>query len=89
MLSFFFVANYALSYASLFRLRTNEPDAHRPYPRLGIPWTSALALMASAAFLLSSLGLDLKNAIQQHEWWPPPPPLLAFAILLVSYPLFA
>ena len=88
MLSFFFVANYALSYASLFRLRTNEPDANRPYRAWGYPWTSALALIASAAFLLSSLGLDLKNAIQQHEWWPPPPPLLAFAILLVSYPLF-
>jgi len=92
MLSFFFVANYTLSYASLFRLRKHEPDTPRPYRAWGYPWTSALALIASAVFLIASLGLDFKNAIFQHdllhEWWPPPPPMLAFIILLVSYPLF-
>jgi APA family basic amino acid/polyamine antiporter len=88
MLSFFFVANYTLSYASLFLLRKREPDAPRPYRAWGYPWTSAIALIASAAFLVASLGMDLKNAIQQGVWWPPPPPMLAFIILLVSYPLY-
>lgn len=88
MLSFFFVANYTLSYASLFRLRKTEPDVPRPYRAWGYPWTSAIALIASAVFLIASLGMELKNAIQQGQWWPPPPPVLAFIILLVSYPLY-
>ena len=88
MLSFFFVANYTLSYAALFLLRKREPDLARPYRAWGYPWTSALALAASAIFLIASLGLDLKTAIQQHEWWPPPPPMLAFIILVLSYPLY-
>ena len=88
MLSFFFVANYTLSYASLFRLRKREPHVPRPYRAWGYPWTSAIALIASAVFLVASLGMDFKNAIQQGQWWPPPPPMLAFIILLVSYPLY-
>lgn len=88
MLSFFFVANYTLSYASLFLLRRREPDAPRPYRAWGYPWTSALALLASAVFLISSLALDFKTAVLQGQWWPPPAPMLAFIILLLSYPLF-
>jgi APA family basic amino acid/polyamine antiporter len=88
MLSFFFVANYTLSYASLFVLRRREPDLPRPYRAWGYPWTSAIALISSAVFLVVSLAMDFKTAIQQGEWWPPPPPMLAFIILLVSYPLF-
>jgi APA family basic amino acid/polyamine antiporter len=76
MLSFFFVANYALSYASLFQLRKREPDAPRPYRAWGYPWTSAIALAASAIFLVASLATDRSNAP------------LAFLILALSYPIY-
>ncbi len=88
MLFFFFVANYTLSYVALFLLRRREPDAPRPYRAWGYPWTSALALAASAIFLISSLALDFKTAVLQGQWWPPPAPMLAFIILVLSYPLF-
>ena len=76
MLSFFFVANYTLSYASLFILRRREPDMPRPYRAWGYPWTTGIALIASAIFLVASLVEDHGNAP------------IAFAILLVSYPVF-
>jgi len=76
MLSFFFVANYTLSYASLFILRRREPDMPRPYRAWGYPWATGIALIASAIFLVASLVEDRSNAP------------IAFAILLVSYPVF-
>ncbi|HLZ12360.1 MAG TPA: APC family permease [Candidatus Acidoferrum sp.] len=76
MLSFFFVANYTLSYASLFRLRKREPDLPRPYRAWGYPWTSGVALAASGMFLIASLATDRENAP------------LAFIILAVSYPIY-
>jgi APA family basic amino acid/polyamine antiporter len=76
MLSFFFVANYTLSYAAMIRLRKREPDLPRPYRAWGYPWTSILAFAASIIFLIASLATDRSNAP------------LAFLILLVSYPIF-
>ena len=76
MLSFFFVANYTLSYASLFMLRKREPDMPRPYRAWGYPWTTGIALAASAIFLIASLLEDRDNAP------------IAFAIMLLSYPVF-
>jgi APA family basic amino acid/polyamine antiporter len=76
MLSFFFVANYTLSYTSVFLLRKREPEMPRPYRAWGYPWTTGIALVASAIFLVSSLLEDRSNAP------------IAFVILLLSYPLF-
>ena len=76
MLSFFFVANYTLSYTSLFVLRKREPAMPRPYRAWGYPWTTGAALIASGAFLIASLWADRSNAP------------LAFGLLIVSYPLF-
>ncbi|PYU73891.1 MAG: APC family permease [Acidobacteria bacterium] len=76
MLSFFFVANYALSYASLFVLRNREPEMARPYRAWGYPWSTGLALGASVLFLAGSILTDQKNA----PW--------ALAILALSYPVF-
>lgn len=76
MLSFFFVANYTLSYISLFRLRQREPELARPYRAWGYPWTTGAALIASGMFLAGSLLTDQRNAP------------LAFIILLVSYPVY-
>jgi APA family basic amino acid/polyamine antiporter len=76
MLSFFFVANYTLSYASLFLLRRKEPTMVRPYRAWGYPWTTGIALVASAIFLVGSIVTDQKNA----PW--------ALAMLVLSYPVF-
>jgi len=76
MLSFFFVANYMLSYASLFLLRRREPQMPRPYRAWGYPWTTGMALAGSAAFLFGSLLTDRQNAP------------LALGMLILSYPVF-
>jgi len=76
MLSFFFVANYALSYASLFVLRKREPEMVRPYRAWGYPWMAGIALVASVLFLAGSILTDQKNA----PW--------ALAALVLSYPVF-
>jgi APA family basic amino acid/polyamine antiporter len=76
MLSFFFVANYTLSYSSLFLLRRKEPQMARPYRAWGYPWTTAIALVLSWIFLGGSIATDQKNA----PW--------ALAMLVLSYPVF-
>lgn len=76
MLSFFFVANYTLSYTSLFVLRKKEPEMARPYRAWGYPWTTGIALLASVIFLVGSILTDRKNA----PW--------ALGLLILSYPVF-
>jgi len=76
MLSFFFVANYTLTYTSLFVLRKREPQMDRPYRAWGYPWTTAIALGGSVLFLVASIATDRQNA----PW--------ALAILILSYPVF-
>jgi APA family basic amino acid/polyamine antiporter len=76
MLSFFFVANYTLTYTSLFVLRKREPQMNRPYRAWGHPWTTGIALGGSALFLIGSILTDRKNA----PW--------ALAILILSYPVY-
>ena len=88
MLSFFFVANYTLSYSSLFVLRKREPQMERPYRAWGYPWTTAIALGASILFLIASIAPDLNTVVRTGKLWPPSPATLALAILLLSYPIF-
>jgi len=76
MLSFFFVANYTLSYASLFVLRKREPNMPRPYRAWGYPWTTGIALVGSVLFLGGSVITDQHNAP------------LALLLLVCSYPVF-
>ena len=76
MLSFFFVANYTLSYFSLFWLRKKEPQLARPYRAWGYPWSTGIALTASVLFLIGSIVTDQKNAP------------LALGMLVLSYPVF-
>jgi APA family basic amino acid/polyamine antiporter len=76
MLSFFFVANYTLSYFSLFALRKREPQMARPYRAWGYPWSTGIALGASVLFLIGSIVTDQKNAP------------LALSMLVLSYPVF-
>ena len=76
MLSFFFVANYTLTYTSLFVLRKKEPQMDRPYRAWGYPWTTGVALGGSVLFLVGSIVTDQDNA----PW--------ALAMLVLSYPVY-
>jgi APA family basic amino acid/polyamine antiporter len=88
MLAFFFVANYALSYVSLFALRKREPQMARPYRAWGYPWTTGIALLASVVFLAASIVTDLKSSLATGHFWPPSPAVLALGVLALSYPVF-
>jgi len=76
VLAFFFVANYALSFISVFVLRRREPDKTRPYRAWGYPWTTALALLGSIAFLIGAIASDTWNSVY------------ALLLLTASYPVF-
>jgi APA family basic amino acid/polyamine antiporter len=76
VLAFFFVANYALSFISVFVLRWREPDRERPYKAWGYPWTTGLALVGSVVFLVGAIKSDRENS------------LYAVLLLALSYPVF-
>ena len=76
VLAFFFVANYILSFISLFVLRQREPEKPRPDRAWGYPITPGLALLGSLVFLAGAVAADTKNS------------LYALFLLAVSYPVF-
>ena len=76
LLAFFFIANYTLSFLSLFVLRAREPERPRPYRAWGYPLTTAVALAGSLAFLVGAVASDLRNSV-----W-------ALVLLAASYPAF-
>jgi APA family basic amino acid/polyamine antiporter len=76
IVAFFFVANYILSFISLFVLRRREPHKPRPYRAWGYPWTTGLALVGSVLFLAGAVASDPWNSGY------------ALALLAVSYPVF-
>jgi APA family basic amino acid/polyamine antiporter len=72
----FFVANYALSFLSVFLLRIKEPDTPRPYRAWGYPFSTGLVFLGSIAFLVAVAVGDSRNAFY------------AIALLALSYPVF-
>jgi APA family basic amino acid/polyamine antiporter len=76
ILAFFFVANYTLSFVSLFAMRRSAPDAPRPFRAIGHPYTTILALLASVAFLVGAVISDLRNS------------LFALGVLVLTIPLY-
>jgi APA family basic amino acid/polyamine antiporter len=76
VLAFFFVANYTLSFMSLFVLRRREPEKPRPYRAWGYPWTTAVALSGSIGFLIGAIASDTANSV------------IALVVLVASYPAF-
>ena len=76
VLAFFFVANYTLSFISLFVLRRREPGKERPYRAWGYPWTTGIALAASVLFLVGAIVSDTRNSVY------------ALILLAASYPIF-
>ncbi len=76
VVAFFFVANYALSFTSVFVLRWREPIKERPYRVWGYPWTTGMALIGSILFLAGAIASDTRNSIY------------ALLLLAISYPVF-
>jgi APA family basic amino acid/polyamine antiporter len=76
VLAFFFVANYTMSFISVFVLRWREPERERPYRAWGYPWTTVLALLGSLAFLAGAVASDTRNS------------LYALLLLAASYPAY-
>ncbi len=74
--TFFFVTDYLFAYVAMFVLRRKEPQAERPYRAWGYPWTTALALLGSVAFVAGALVSDTRNS------------LYALVVLACSYPLY-
>jgi APA family basic amino acid/polyamine antiporter len=76
VLAFFFVANYTMTFISVFVLRKRDPELPRPHRAWGYPWTTALALLGSVAFLAGAVASDTRNSIY------------ALLLLAISYPAF-
>jgi basic amino acid/polyamine antiporter, APA family len=74
--AFFFVANYTLSFLSVFALRRNEPDTPRPWRVPAFPFTTGFALLGSLAFLTGSVVSDWSNS------WK------SMLLLALSYPVY-
>ena len=74
--AFFFVANYTMSFLSVFWLRRKEPDTPRPYRAWGYPFSTGIALLGSIAFLISAVIADPRHS------------LIAIVLLVASYPVF-
>jgi APA family basic amino acid/polyamine antiporter len=75
-IAFFFVFDYALIFLSVFVLRFREPEAERPYRAWGYPFTTALALAGSVAFLAAAVRDDTENSV------------FALLLLAASLPVF-
>jgi APA family basic amino acid/polyamine antiporter len=76
ILASFFVADYGLSFVSLFVLRRRMPEIERPHRAWGYPWTTSIALVASVVFLIGALASDRENTP------------LTFLVLAASYPVY-
>jgi APA family basic amino acid/polyamine antiporter len=76
ILSFFFVANYTLSFVTLFVLRRREPEIERPYRAWGHPFTTGLALVASVVFLVGAVASDVRNSV------------FSIGLLVLSFPVY-
>ena len=74
--AFFFVAQYALVFLTLFILRRREPDAPRPFKAKGHPWTTGLVLLFSVAFLVAAFFADTRNSFY------------SLILLAASWPVF-
>jgi basic amino acid/polyamine antiporter, APA family len=68
--------NYLVMFISLIVLRMREPDTPRPYRAWGYPWTTGIAILIGLVFIVGVALSDPRNS------------LIAFAILVASYPLY-
>lgn len=62
-LALFFVTNYIVDLVTVFVLRRRQPDRPRPYRAWGYPWTTAIALAGSCAFIAGVFVGDTRNSV--------------------------
>ena len=74
--AFFFVAQYALIFLSVFILRRREPETRRPFRAVGHPWTTGLVLILSVGFLVGAFLADTRNSVY------------SLILLALSWPLY-
>ena len=74
--AFFFVANYTLSFLSVFALRKKEPATPRPFRVPGFPYTTGIVLLGSLAFLVGAVITDRTNSVR------------SLVLLAASYPMY-
>ncbi len=74
--AFLYVSLYLLGIVCLFVLRLREPERPRPFRAWGYPWSAALVLVGSIAFLVGAVINDTANS----GW--------ALLLIGVSVPLF-
>jgi basic amino acid/polyamine antiporter, APA family len=74
--AFFYVLQYAATFASLFVLRRREPDAPRPYKAWGYPWVPGIVLFGALAFIAGNFIGDQANSIR------------AVVVIAASYPMY-
>lgn len=74
--AFFFVANYLVSFSSVFVLRRTEPGMPRPFRVPGFPYTTGLVVLGSLAFLIGALVTDRANSLR------------SLLLLAASYPIY-
>jgi len=74
--AFFFVANYTLSFVSVFALRRKEPATPRPFRVPGFPYTTGIVLIGSIAFLVGAVVTDRTNSTR------------SLLLLAASYPIY-
>jgi APA family basic amino acid/polyamine antiporter len=68
--------SFTMAHAAVIKLRISEPDAERPYRVWGYPWTTGIALLGSAGFLIANVAGDTRNSLR------------SIAILALSFPVF-
>lgn len=74
--AFLFVAQYTLIFMTVFILRRRDPEARRPFRAIGHPWTTALVLVLSVAFLVGAFFADTRNSVY------------SLVLLAVSWPIY-
>jgi APA family basic amino acid/polyamine antiporter len=60
--AFLYVSLYLVGIVCLFVLRFREPERLRPFRAWGYPWSAAIVLVGSLAFLIGSLLSDTANS---------------------------
>ena len=70
------VVLYCSAFLAIFVLRRTRPELKRPFRVPGYPWTPAIVLSVSAAFLIGILVQDTRNS------------LYGFGLISLSLPVF-
>ena len=73
--SFMFVVNYGTSFLALVAIRKKAPELFRPFQAWGTPWTTFIAILASAGYLAGVAWNDPANSS------------IAILLLLLAYPV--